>query len=367
VTVYGDVDRDGVVDAGEPRRGVLVTLFGGLTGGEVTARTDAAGVAHFPGITGGRYTPLVQLPQGWYADVDQDIRVVEGTNTAVVRATLNDLTALSAAITFDRDSYAPGDTVRERVTLTNSGATDITGLVAHCGPYGADNVLNSIGWDELDTTVEGGATVRAGETRTWEFTGVVPPQAWDYGFVMLQCSFSPATGYDGPMAEARADVPGGHGAVGGTLTTARQEPLAGIKLLLLDPVSGAVVARAVSDATGHFQFPELPAGLYELRPVGPWRVYEAVFSVQIWSGQHTEFNPLVLEPGPVQGDPDVPPPVAPKSTVDVVATPAPRAAPSPRPANLADTGADVRELSAIGLLLVLAGAGLLLVRRRSVS
>jgi LPXTG-motif cell wall-anchored protein len=45
----------------------------------------------------------------------------------------------------------------------------------------------------------------------------------------------------------------------------------------------------------------------------------------------------------------------------------PQAAPSPRPANLADTGADVTELSAIGLLLLLAGAGLLFVRRRSVS
>jgi LPXTG-motif cell wall-anchored protein len=367
VTVYGDADRDSVVDAGEPRAGVLVTLFGGLIGKEVTARTDEAGVAHFPGIAGGRYTPLVNLPKGWYTDVHRDIKVLAGTNTAVVRATLNDLTALSASITFDRDSYAPGDTARERVTLTNSGATDIVGLVAHCGPYGAENVLSSIGWGELDTMNEGGAVVRAGETRTWEFTGVVPPQAWDYGFVMLQCDFSPETAHDGPLAEARAAVPGGRGTVGGVLATEEKEPLADIKVLLLDPVSGAVRARAVSDATGHFQFPELPAGLYELRPVGPWRTYEAVFSVQIWAGQHVEFDPLTLQPGPVQGDPDEPPPTAQKSTVDVVSTPVPQAAPAPRPANLADTGADVRELSAIGLLLVLAGAGLLLVRRRSVS
>jgi LPXTG-motif cell wall-anchored protein len=367
VTVYGDVDRDGVVDAGEPRAGVLITLFGGLTGGRVTTRTDEAGVAHFPAISGGRYTPLVTLPKGWYVDTYSDIKVLAGTNTAVVRATLNDLTALSASIMFDRDSYAPGDTVRERVTLTNSGGSDIVGLVAHCGPYGAENVLSSIGWGELDTMVDGGAVVRAGETRTWEFTGVVPPRAWDYGFVMLQCDFSPATAHDGPLAEARAAVPGGRGTVGGVLTTEQKEPLAGITLLMLDPVSGAVRARVVSEATGRFQFPELPAGLYELRPVGPWRTYETVFSVQIWAGQHVEFDPLTLRPGPVQGDPDAPPPAANQSTVDVVATPVPQAAPALRPANLADTGADVTELSAIGLLMVLAGAGLLFVRRRSVS
>jgi LPXTG-motif cell wall-anchored protein len=367
VTVYGDVDRDGVVDAGEPRAGVLVSLFGGTEAGdEHVTRTDAAGVAHFPTIPGGLYTPMVKLPKGWYVDVHRDIKVRAGDNTAVVRATLNDLTALSASITFDRDSYAPGDTVREHVTLTNSGDTDIVGLVAHCGPYGAENVLNSVGWDELDAALDGGAVVRAGETRTWDFTGVVPPQAWDYGFVMLQCDFSPATAHDGPMAEARAAVPGGHGSMGGLLTNEQKEPLAGIKLLLLDPVSGAVEARAVSDATGRFQFPEMPTGLYELRPVGPWRTYEPVFPVQIWAGQHLDFNPLSLQPGPVQSDPDELPPAVEQSTVDVVPAPSPQASPV-RPANLADTGADVQELSAIGLLLVLAGAGLLFVRRRSVS
>jgi LPXTG-motif cell wall-anchored protein len=66
-----------------------------------------------------------------------------------------------------------------------------------------------------------------------------------------------------------------------------------------------------------------------------------------------------VEPGPTQPDLDAPP----TSTVDVKPAPSPQAAPPPRPVGLADTGADVVELTVLGVLLLLAGAGLLLVRR----
>ena len=367
LTISGDADRDGVVDPGEPRAGVLVSLWGGLeSGDDLTARTDEAGVAHFPGIPGGEYHANVQLPKGWYTDPNQTIRVRAGANTAVVQAALVDLTALSASMSLDRDSYAPGDTVRERVTLTNSGATDIVGVVALCGLYGAENSLSSNDWGELSTLNEGGATIPAGTTRTWEFTGVVPLLSYDYGYVWLRCAFAPPGGMDGPVAETRAAVPGGRGTFAGTFVTEQKEPLAGIKVLLLDMVNGATVARAVSDASGRFEFPDLPANQYELRLVGPWRQHESVYSVQIWAGQRTEY-PITLFPGPVQADPDAPP--VGKSTVAVVPAPAPGPAPqaSPRPTNLASTGADVINLAALGFLLVLVGAGLLFIRRRTVS
>jgi LPXTG-motif cell wall-anchored protein len=364
VTVYGDADRDGVVDAGETRAGVLVMLSGGINATDVSARTDAAGVVRFPGLAGGRYVPFVNLPKGWYVDVNQHIDIRAGNNTALIRATVNDMTALSASVSLDRDSYAPGDIIRERVTLTNSGATDITGVVAHCGGWGAlDNVLFSAGWGELRPD-SAGAVVRAGETRTWEFTDVVPSQAWDYGFVSLRCDFSPDAGADGPVAEARAAVPGGHSSMSGRLVDTDSNILVGVRILLIDPVGGAVVARAVSDGNGRFQLPEVPAGLYEVRPIGPWRLYEmAVFTLYIMAGRPTDFDPLILMPGPAQGDPDAPTGPTGPSTVDVVPAPAPQAAPLVRPANLADTGANVVELAALGFLLLVAGALLLRARR----
>jgi len=159
----------------------------------------------------------------------------------------------------------------------------------------------------------------------------------------------------------RAPVPGGTGSIGGTLVDPEGAPLAGITMRMLDRVTGAEKARAESDGTGRFQLPELPADVYELRPVGPWRLYEAVFEVQVMAGVNHEFNPLVLKPGPVQEDPekkqtpapvDVPPPA-----------PARQGPPAAHPAELADTGADVAELTALGALLVV--LGLVLVRRGS--
>jgi hypothetical protein len=362
VTLYGDADDDGVVDAGETRSGVLIMLSGGINPTDVAARTDAAGVARFPGIPGGEYLPFVNLPKGWYVD-NQYIDVRAGTNTASIRAKVIDLSALSASVSLDRASYAPGDTIRERVTLTNSGATDIAGVVAHCGGWGVlENVLVSAGWGELSS--EGsGVAVPAGETRTWEFTDVVPAKAWDFGFVTLRCDFSPQEGDDGPVAEARAAVPGGVGGMSGTVVDIDDKVLAGVKILLMDPVSGVVAARAVSDGDGRVEFPSVAAGLYEVRPVGPWRLNEqAVSTLHIVAGQLIDFGSLVLVPGPVQGDPDSPPPTG-KSTVDVVPAPAPQASSRVRPSDLADTGADVVELAAVGFLLTVAGALLLRARR----
>jgi hypothetical protein len=360
VTLYGDANRDGVVDPGETRAGVLITL-GGVNVPDLAVRTDAAGVARFPGIAGGRYLPFVNLPKGWYLDGHQYIDIRARTETAVIRAVVNDLSALSASVSLDRPTYAPGDTIHERVTLTNSGTTDITGVIAHCGGWGVlENVLVSTGWGELGP--EGaGAVVRAGETRTWEFTDVVPAEAWGFGFVTLRCDFAPEAGDDGPVAEARAVVPGGRGGMSGRLVDTDGKVLVGVKMLLIDPVSGAVVARSVSDGNGRFQFSDIPAGQYEVRPVGPWRPSDAaVLRMLIQAGEPLDYEWFVLMPGPVQGDPDELPPTG-KSTVDVVPAPAPQAAPV-RPANLADTGADVAELAALGFLLMVAGALLLRAR-----
>lgn len=360
LTVYGDADRDGVVDKGEAMGGVAFTLFGGLGYEQIKSRTDATGVAHLPGIPGGQYSASANLPAGWYLELDQHIRLRPGQNDIAVRALHIDMSKLTATVSLDRQTYSVMDEVRERVTLTNNGTADITGLYARCADLsglGFENQLPATDWADLDPATGAGATVRAGETRTWEFAGVVPPRAWNYGFVVLKCEFVVPGVLTGTYAEARATVPGGQGSFGGIVLDASQKPVPDIKLLMINKQTGTVTSRTVTGTDGRFEFPKMPAELYELRPVGPWRWDVPAYLVQVFADERRELMPFVLLPGPVQLDPSDPGP-----TTSPVDTPAPQASPVP---HLANTGAEVPELTALGFLLVVAGTLLLRGRRRA--
>jgi hypothetical protein len=365
LTVHLDGNDNGVIDTGETTNGISVTLRGGRMPWQGTARTDANGAISFPELPGGEYNPDISLPTGWYLDPALHVQLRPGHNEIVVRARHIDLTKLTASITFDKPVYAVGDTIRERVTLTNTGDEDLAGFVARCGnlsiqsiPGSDRNELTSVGWGELDPNGVG-ATLRAGETRTWEFTATVVPIMWEFGFVTIDCDFIVPGMLTGPHAKARADVPGGAGTVGGVVYH-EDVPKPGITFLLINQATGAIAGRVTSDAAGRIDFPALPADSYELRPLGPWRLMDKVYGVQIRAGSHLELA-LALVPGPVQLDPEIPAP-SPKQKEDV---PTPQASPVRHPGNLADTGADVVELLALGALLVV--VGLVLVRRRSYS
>jgi uncharacterized protein DUF11 len=358
LTVYADADRDGVVDPGESKVGMQVTVSGGLGGRAYTARAGQDGVAHFAGIPGGEYSVKAGLPADWYLDPSTRVRLRAGQNDIAFAARYVDASKLRATVTLDRPSYAVGDTVRERVTLTNTGSTDLTDITAHCGSYTIEpgnNELYSRGWGDLDTAGPG-AVVRAGETRTWEFTDVVRPRMWDYGFALLRCEFIVPGMIEGAFASARAAVPGGHGTMGANLVH-EGRPAPDVQVLLIDKVTGDVAARATSDGNGRFEFPEVPADAYELRPLGPWRVANQNLEVQVLAGEHVDYFRVELLPGPVQRDPEAAPAVPPPSPQQSPA-PTPQAS---RPIALADTGADVAELIALGALLVVVGA---LMRRR---
>lgn len=363
LTLYRDVDRDGVVDPGEPTGGVHVVVSGGIADEVHEARTDPNGVVRFHGIAGGQYTYYPSLPTGWSIGTDPVIKVRPGLNEVPIRATYVDLSKLTATLSLDKPVYAGGETVRERVTLTNSGTQDIVGLYAMCGgkTIATENHLTSDGWGELTIAGGGpGVVVRAGETRTWEFTDVVPDRAWAYGFVALECEFWVPGVTGSAVAGTSASVPGGQGTLGGTVVQGEQ-PVSGVKLQLVNRTNGAIVARAVSDGTGAFRFPQVPAGRYELRVVGPWHWEIPEMLVQVVAGEYTDVPALVLVPGQVLRDPDEPAPVV-QAPVRAPAQPTVQA--SPRPA-LADTGADVTELLALGVLLMVAGALLTRVRRRA--
>jgi LPXTG-motif cell wall-anchored protein len=270
--------------------------------------------------------------------------------------------ALRASITFDRGAYAVGDTLRERVTLTNTGTTDLSGVTARCVEGAAPNQLSGLGWGDLVHYTAPGVTVRAGETRTFDFTDVVPAGGRLFGFVTITCWFSTAYKYDdGPVVVARAEVPGGVGSAGGHLYVDRNlnvsvepgEGVPGVKVFLVAD-NGAVVGRAVTDALGHFWFVDVPANNYELRLSGPWRpLRNTAWRIGVFAGESMDAMQVQVIPGSIQPDLDPPPAPAP--------SPVPQA--TVRPSTLADTGASVEELTVLGLLLVLAGVALIAVRR----
>ena len=368
-TLYGDRDGDRQFDQGEALSGVQIKAVSG----EDLARTDAAGRFTVPNLPEGDYMLMLGLPAGWQQDESAHVKVRVGGGEALVRA-VRDSSALRGTISFDKPVYAVGDTIRERVTLTNTGTTDLSGVTARCVEGAAPNQLSGMGWGDLVHYEKPGVTVRAGETRTFDFTDVVPPGGRLFGFITITCWFSTAfMYYDGPEVMARAEVPGGRGSTGGVLFHDRDsdddvdadEAVSGVKVFLVDS-SGKVAGRSVTDAAGHFLFVDAPAGWYYLRLAGPWKLRDdAGQQVGVYDGAVMEGATYAVEPGPTLPDPDAPPP----STVEITKVPDPQASPPPqRPAGLADTGTNVVGLSVVGVLLLLAGAGLLVVRRsRGVS
>lgn len=361
LTLHTDADGDGVLEPGETTSGVLVALRGGVAGETVEARTDAAGVAHFPKITGGEYTVKAGLPADWYIGLDEHVQVRAGHNESVVRAWHVDLSKVRATVSLDRDTYQVGDPVRERVEITNNGTVDLHGLIAMCGSIhiegSGENELTNVGWAELDPgSTAPGATVRAGETRVWEFTAEITPRMWDYGSVVLKCDFRVDGMREGLFTMDRATVPGGRGTFGGqAYLTENHTPLPGLQILMIEVETGKVATRTVAGEEGYFELPEVPAGEYQLRPLGPWRTVDRTSTVQVLAGVRGEVG-LEIQPGPVTDDPETPEP-----TVDDV--PQPQASPAPHPATLAHTGFEVSWLLALGLLLLVAGAWLVTVRR----
>jgi hypothetical protein len=360
--LYRDLDGDHTFDPGEAMSGVQVTATGGVPYSTARARTDETGRFTTAAIPEGRYELTSSLPVGWQHNEDMRVQLRVGGGDVLIRAARSS-SALRASITFDRGAYAVGDTMRERVTLTNTGTADLTGVTARCVEGAGPNQLSGLGWGDLVHYTAPGVTVRAGETRTFDFTDVVPAGGRLYGFVTITCWFSTAYKYDdGPVAIARAEVPGGVGSSGGHLYVDRNlnvnvepgEGVPGVKVFLVAD-DGHVVGRSMTDAKGHFWFADVPANNYELRLTGPWRpLRDTTWHIGVYAGVSSDAMQVQVIPGSIQPDLD-PPPTPPVSQAVPQAT--------VRPSTLADTGVRVEELTVLGVLLLLAGSALLFVRR----
>lgn len=357
--LYGERDGDHVAEPGEGLPDVDIRITGGAGALDFVVGTDAGGRFTVPDLPTGTYSLFVGTPNPWRTETNQTFDVAVGDNTVLIRAFRNEIAALSATVRLDRDTYAPGDTVHEHITLTNTGTNDLVGLFAVCGSWNYGSWLPGAGWGDLEPGAGPGLRLPAGETVSFEFAEPLPATALAHGYVALSCRFTDSFDADGVLAEDVASVPGGRGPLTGTIVRLDDQVLAGVTVLLTEPASGAVAARVVTDALGRFAFASVPAGRYELRVLGPWQPADVpVLIVQVLADTPQDLGVVRMAAGPLQLDPEA----SPAAPDEPGGPPAPRAA--PRPVTLADTGASVVAPAALGLLLVLVGAALVLVPRR---
>jgi hypothetical protein len=359
--VYGDVNRNGVIDPGEELAGVGVGLAGGAPFRNLSGTTDASGRFTFPKITAGQYRAGFVLA-GWVIP-PSDSFVVDGVDDpdVVIRATQPISVTLTATIAFVKGSYKVGETAHLTVTLTNSSPGPLSGISANC----VDLDSSAPTWGDLATNGPG-VSIPAHATVTIDVSSPIPPEAFSTGQITLHCVLGSAPAYlDFASAIAMTRVPGGIAprTIGSLSKHVRifSFPVPGVKIYLRSQVTGKVVARSTTDKDGRFEFIDVPADLYDVGLVGPWRILGTTPTLQVYTGddgtqRDTNFE---VAAGPDQPDPDAQP-----ST-----TPAPQpgvepAEPAEGGGGLAATGADVTWPAMAGLLALALGFGLVVSSRR---
>jgi len=370
--VYADKNDNGAFDPDEGLRDVTVKMDGGVPYGRNTQTTDELGRFTFTGLPRGTYARFFAPPGGWTPPQMSQVLIDETERGEdLVRLERPRPSVLTATVAFTDDSYAPGERADLIVTLTNTGPVELSEVGALCTGEGKEYIIvNELpGWGALAYQAEG-VTIGAGETRTFQVWSTVPVTAFDYGFVSANCVFSMMTPNE-VMAHDNARVPGGVGSTGGHVIHDRNSdgnhdgdgvPNTGV--LLMDPDTQVVVARTVTDANGFYRFVDKPAGRHDVRVLGPWQIIDVGYppAGHIRVGRDFNTHQILVVPGAEQPDPEnpaIPPADSAPPPQGGVAPPA-----TTEPVQLANTGADTKQLSLTGLAMLLAGTALLLVSRR---
>lgn len=307
--IYRDANGNGRFDDGEGVSGMPVYAMGGAPDTWLSGVTDASGRFDFgTDIPTGQYRAYLQTYQN--PDVIAAGRATF-TIQAGVAANLEFPLAppvsnvLVPRIEFDRDTYLPTDPVGITVTLTNTGTTPLTGVVAVCDESWSDGILNgrTPAWAELSP--EGpGTALAAGETKVLTITETVTEDAKLSGRLWVSCNFGNSgratAGYRGSSDSAEV---GAFGAVEGTLKFDDgdgEDPLDGARLVALNRRTALNSAEAVSRDGGSFTFARLPAGTNRVLLLGDYQdkaTGNGWFTVDVVAGTTTRVE-LVAVPGP---------------------------------------------------------------------
>jgi hypothetical protein len=366
--VFGDTNGNRVQDPGEALAGIAVSIYGGRPYTSRTETTGPDGTFLFRDLPVGQYHTSGQVT-GWYLP-RVDVNVTGPDDPDVLLRAIPEVgNGLTMSLAFSQQSYRVNDTATAVLTLTNTSTVLLSDLVAECSlPY-------PLYPDRADpgqlTPGGGGVTLPPGTTRHYPIAVPVTERASMIGQVLLYCRVGAPPSQNGPSVglTAVARVPGGVATrVTRTLvhhqgTSPRPEgapPVPGVKVYLRDLISGALVARDVTDANGRFTFCNLPVGPYSLGMVGPWlgSWSSEIFVQANENGEYDSYTHFVfVVPGPYQPDP-------PEGGGSGCGAPPDAAPPGGAPEQLAATGTGVTRLALSGLLTLLLGAGLMLLARQ---
>ncbi|MDX3189772.1 carboxypeptidase-like regulatory domain-containing protein [Streptomyces sp. MN03-5084-2B] len=369
---YGDHNRNQVMDPGEALAGLHIHASAAHWSAD--AVTDGQGRFAFHDLLAGTWYVYPSSPDWTFTY--PAVEVTGDSEPEVVLRGEYDITGwLTGSARLSAPTYAGGDTARMIVTVANSGRGPVPGLTAYCW---TNDYAQPVGLGELDPAGPG-ATIPAASSRTFEITVPVRQEAVIAGYLEVHCRIQPPGYYAAVDVTATARVPGARAikSIGYVVTPIygcgcypQYDRVPGVKVYLRNQVTGAIVARAVSDAEGTVVFSDLPADRYDVGIVGPWQGQWG--RTQVWlarGGDDGSYfrNWIVIVPGPDQPDPDAVPPAA-KPPAGAAARPAParQVVAGPGTGRLASTGVDVGWLALGGLLTFAAGVSLVLGGRRRI-
>lgn len=369
-TVFADRNDNGTLDDGEGLPGVRLTWTNQLHDRTTfTVTTDAAGRFTLPRLPTAPYRVVSSAPDGWLVGYRQVTVDEDGVDDLLLRA-VRSLSGLTANLAFTKDVYQPTERVTVKVTLANATGRRLAGIVVWCNRAGSANSLEGAGtgWGRL---AGDGVTVEKGQTLVLEVTEDMPKDAVRYGSVHVGCTFL-QDGVDddaNPDAYDIARVPGAFGDVVGDVKdhpNGHDKPGIGIgdvRVVLVGEGRCPILAETRTDAAGHFELRNVPAGDHDvyLFPPAGWRI------------EHD--NPtatLLVAPGPsrlgVEAEPgSAPAPTLPAQPADCAGSGGPAPGPAPQAGaapGLADTGASILVPTLFGLVALLAGIGGVLAARR---
>ncbi|MFI7118076.1 hypothetical protein [Amycolatopsis sp. NPDC049868] len=280
--VYGDKNRDGVFSAGEELAGIKTLVGGPGLPNELSVLTDSAGRFSFDAVPVGatRIVYFHNVPDGWLLPESTMMRLDgSGKYEALsIRGRQPLSQALQATITLDKPSYAPGETAKATVTLTNSGAHPLSGLFVTCSDdgTGTDLKIPLEQWGAFGSPQAG--SLAPGQRLVLPLTAQVPEKAAYFGKTFLYCGFDGKAYVRGPRVSVEAKVPGKRADSRGLAWVDKNnnyrpddgEGLAGLTATL-STKDNKLVSFARTDAKGYVTFPGVAVGEYVFRVAGPWK------------------------------------------------------------------------------------------------
>lgn len=268
--VWQDRNQDGVQDVGEPGlAGVTVELRSGVdTSLLATTVTDGDGAYGFDGLAAGAYLVVVQAPAGYLPSYDLD-----GIGTPSQVLVVLAVDEVRDDLDFGYTGGRLGDRIWSDVNadgIQDVGEPGIAGATVALST-GATTTTDANGYYSFPDLPAGTytvtVTVPSGWVPTYDLDGVGTPGTAVVTLAAGSVTDTVDFGYQERTASVGDRV--WRDDDGDGVQDSGEPGLAGVTVALRDSTGATVLASAVSDANGYFEFENLAAGTYVVTAVQP--------------------------------------------------------------------------------------------------